>query len=243
MPPRKGHGCSQGGQPAGWDSLAAMGIVAGVSMLVSLVLILFFAPLEKEMGIVQKIFYVHVASAFAAFTAFGLTFICSIAYLVRRSRAYDQVAASSVEVGLVFCTIVLLTGPIWAKAAWGVWWTWDPRLTTTLVLWLIYVGYLLLRASAMRERRRAVAAVYGIIGFIDVPIVFMSIRWWRTIHPVVIELGGIGLSPRMKLVFFITLLAFFLWYLYLLMIRWRVAALEEEIDDLRKRRISEGSIP
>src|SRR5690606_25321239 len=108
------------------------------------------------------------------------------------------VGVAAAEIGIVFCTLVLLTGPLWAKPAWGTWWTWDPRLTTTLVLWLIYVAYIMLRGMLDDPSRRAnISAVFGIVGFIDVPIVFMSIRWWRTIHPTVIEGDGLNLSPEM----------------------------------------------
>jgi heme exporter protein C len=158
-----------------------------------------YAPTEREMGEVQRIFYFHVGAAFSAFAAFFVVFVAGIAYLWTRRVVWDQLAAASVEVGIVFTTIVLTTGPIWAKPIWNTWFPWgDPRVMTTLVLWLIYVAYLILRSSLPEgDRKYKFCAVFGIIGFIDVPIVWMSVRWWRTIHPVVITSEGANLEPRM----------------------------------------------
>jgi len=158
-----------------------------------------FAPTERQMGEVQRIFYFHVGAAADAFLAFFFVFIAGILYLIRRNPVWDQLAAASVEVGVVFTTIVLTTGPIWAKPVWNTWFPWgDPRIMTTLVLWLIYMAYMILRSSLPDgDRRSRICAVFGIIGFIDVPIVWMSIRWWRSIHPVVITSEGANLDPRM----------------------------------------------
>ena len=144
---------------------------------------LFVAPTEQTMGEVQRIFYYHVPSAWVAGVCFFVNFVASIAYILKRSSDADALAAASAEVGVVFCTIVLITGPIWARPVWGIWWTWDARLTTTLVLWLIYVSYLLLRRFAAGPQMQTLAAVLGIFGALDVPIVYMSNRWWRTQHP------------------------------------------------------------
>ena len=134
----------------------------------------FYAPVERIMGIVQKIFYFHVASAWIGFAAFFVTFVASILYLITKKYTFDDIAAASAEIGLAFCTIVILTGPLWAKPAWGKFWTWDPRLTSTLLLWFIYVGYIMLRQFMDESDRRAkFSAAVGIIGFIDVPVVFL----------------------------------------------------------------------
>ena len=182
------------------------------------------------MGAVQKIFYFHVPSAWIAFFAFFVTFICSILVLVNGKKIYDDIASSSAEIGLIFCTIVLITGPIWAKPAWGVWWTWDPRLTTTLILWFIYLGYIMLRKFTDEEDKRAkFSAALGIIGFIDVPIVFLSIRWWRTIHPNVLQKGGGGLHPDMKTALFVSLFAFTMLYFSMLIKRVIITDLETKL--------------
>ncbi|GAB7140853.1 cytochrome c biogenesis protein CcsA [Deferribacterales bacterium RsTz2092] len=186
-----------------------------------------YAPVEARMGVVQKIFYFHVASAWVGFFALFVTFIASIVFLARGSRISDDVANASAEIGFVFCLIVLLTGPIWAKPTWGVWWTWDVRLTTTLVLVFIYAAYLLLRKFIYEpERRGKFCAVVGIIGFVDVPLVFFSIRWWGTIHPNVVQKGGGGLHPDMLTALIVSVLAFTLLYVSLMNKRVRLATLE-----------------
>ncbi|MEC9491234.1 cytochrome c biogenesis protein CcsA [Flexistipes sp.] len=176
-----------------------------------------YAPVENVMGPIQKIFYFHVASAWISFFAFFVTFICSFFVLFTNRYIFDDIASGSAEIGIIFCTIVLITGPIWAKPIWGTWWTWDPRLTTTLILWFIYVGYLMLRKFLDEEDKRAkFSAALGIIGFIDVPIVFFSIRWWRTIHPNVLQKGGGGLAPEMLTALFVSIFAFTLLYIMMM---------------------------
>lgn len=189
----------------------------------------FYAPLEIKMGAIQKIFYFHVASAWVGFFAMFITFIASVVFLVKRSRMADDIAASSAGIGLLFCTIVLTTGPLWAKPTWGAYWSWDPRLTTTLILWFIYAGYLFLRKFVDEPERRGVyCAVLGIIGFFDVPIVFFSIRWWRTMHPNVLQSGGGGLHPQMLTALLISVFAFTLLYVSLMNKSVRLARLERE---------------
>jgi heme exporter protein C len=179
-----------------------------VMMLLALYTIFIYAPVEKTMGVIQKIFYIHVPTAFLAYMAFFITFIASILYLYRKDSIWDTVAHCAVETGVIFCTIVLITGSIWAKPIWNVWWTWDPRLTTTLILWFTYVAYLMLGRVVKENQRANLAAVFGIIGFINVPITFFSIRLWRTIHPVVITGSGFNMSWPMKFSLIITLIAF-----------------------------------
>ena len=160
----------------------ALVVVAAV-MVATMYFIFMFAPTERESGHVQRIMYIHVPMAWLAFLAFFIVFFGSVMYLWKRREKWDDLASSAAELGIIFTTLVLITGPIWAKPTWGVWWTWDARLTSTLVLWLIYVGYLMLRAySANRSQGARFSAVLGIVGFIDVPIVYFAVDWWRTQH-------------------------------------------------------------
>jgi heme exporter protein C len=204
-------------------------------MLLSLFLIFMWVPTEATMGIVQRIFYFHVPSAWLAFLAFFITFLGSVLLLWRGERKWDDLACSSAEIGVLFTSLTLISGPIWAKAVWGVWWVWDPRLTTTLVLWLIYLAYLLIRAYAPAPQAPRFAAVVGIIGFIDVPIVFMAIRWWRTLHPQPVIGGGGELAPEMKLTLIVSLIAFTLLYVCLLNLRLGLRRAEETLLALKGR--------
>jgi heme exporter protein C len=205
-----------------------------VLMLLALYTIFIYAPVEKTMGVIQKIFYIHVPSAFLAYLAFFITFIASIIYLYRRDPKWDTVAHCAVETGVIFCTIVLITGPIWARPIWNVWWTWDPRLTTTLILWFTYVAYLMLRRSVKENRRANLAAVFGIIGFINVPLTFFSIRLWRTIHPVVITSRGLNMSGPMKFSLIITFIAFCFLFFALLISRIRLERLKMNIEEIKE---------
>jgi len=158
------------------------------------------APTEQTMGEIQRIFYYHVPSAWVAFLCFFANFGASIWYLATKCEKSDAVAVATAEVGVVFNTVVLVTGPLWAKPVWGIWWTWDARLTSTFIMWLIYISYLLLRKfSTANEQTPKLAAALAIFGFVDVPIVYMSIRWWRTQHPSPVIGGGenSGLDPHM----------------------------------------------
>ena len=158
---------------------------------------LIVAPTEQTMGNVQRIFYYHVPSAWTAFLLFAINFVASTLYLINRSEKADILALVSAEVGVVFCTVVLITGPIWARPVWGIWWTWDLRLTLTLVLWLIYVSYLLLRRFSTGGKTPTIAAVVAIFGALDVPLVYFSIWFFRTQHPSPVIGGGGSLDPRM----------------------------------------------
>jgi len=147
-------------------------------------MVAFYAPVEATMGVVQKIFYVHLPSALNTFAAFAVVFVAGIGYLSQRRAWWDDLAASAARAGLVFCSVTLLTGMVWARAAWGTWWTWSPRLTFTLLLWLLYVVYVIVRASIDSDQRRAVvSAAYGIVAFLDVPLVYVSARLLPDIHP------------------------------------------------------------
>lgn len=188
-------------------------------MITALYLIFIWSPVERQMGIVQKIFYFHVASAWNAFLAFFVVFLCSIAFLMTRKRVYDLTAKVSAEIGVLFTTIVLTTGPIWGRSAWNTWWTWEPRLTTTLILWFIYFAYLMIRQmEGAWEKKARLAAVFGIIGFANVPIVYMSIRWWNSkLHPIVFGEGasgkGGGIEPTMLMTLLFSVFTMTLIYL------------------------------
>lgn len=200
-----------------------------INLAVALYMALFYAPREATMGDAQRIFYFHVPSAWVGFLAFFVVFCASVMYLWKRERKWDALATASAEIGTVFTTLVLLTGPLWAKAAWGTYWTWDARLTTTMVLWLVYIGYLKLRDTLDEGRRARVAAVVGIIGFIDVPIIYFSVTWWRTMHPTLVVNDSGGLAPEMKTTLFVALASFTLLYVLLMLVRTR---LEQKRDEL-----------
>ena len=171
---------------------------------------LFIAPDESTMHAIQRIFYFHAPSGMVALIAFTICFIANFGYLASRKPKWDWLAVSAAEVGVAFNTVVLITGPIWAKPAWGIWWAWDARLTSTLVLWLLYISFLLLRdLIADPDRRSMFSAIYGIFLFLDVPLVYFSIRIWRTQHPQPVLLGGqgSGLDPTMRKVFYLCWLA------------------------------------
>jgi heme exporter protein C len=191
---------------------------------------IYVAPTDAMQGEIFRILFYHVPAASVAFLFFAISLLGSIGYLTwRRSRpAWAQVAdawaLSGAEVGVVFCTVVLTTGPLWARRAWGIWWTWDARLTTTLVLWLIYVSYLLLRRFAAGPQMQTLAAVLGIFGALDVPIVYMSNRWWRTQHPAPVFGGGEGSGMDKSMVepLLWNMLAWFCWGLLILFLRYHV---------------------
>ncbi len=206
-------------------------------MVLSLYGTFLYAPTESEMGEVQRIFYFHVGAAWNAFLAFLVVFLAGIVYLTTGKRRWDHLAAASAEVGVIFTTIVLCTGPIWAKPVWNTWWPWgDPRVMTTLVLWLIYVSYLILRNSLPDgEKKYRYCAVFGVIGFLDVPIVWFSIRLWRTIHPVVITKSGAQLAPEMFQVLMVSVATFTLFYVLLLMLRMALRLNSSVTDELTQQ--------
>lgn len=198
------------------------------------------APKEASMAMlepIQRIFYIHLPSAFISFLGFFAVFVASVAYLTTRRLQWDWLAASAAEVGVVFCAVVLITGPLWAKPVWNVWWTWDARLTTTLILFLIYVGYLMLRQYVTDSHRRALlAAVVGILGFVDVPIVYMANRWWRTNHPEPVIAGGegSGLDPRMWVGVLSVFGGLLLLASLLVLQRYRLEAMRSELIELER---------
>ena len=212
-----------------------LAIVTALLLSFALYEALIIAPTEQTMGNVQRIFYYHVPSAWTAFLLFFVNFLASVWYFIQRGKPNaqmqaDALALSSAELGVVFTAIVLVTGPLWARPVWGIWWTWDARLTTTLVLFLLYTSYLLLRRYSTSEQTGTLAAVMGIFAFLDVPIVYMSIRWWRTQHPQPVIAGGAGsgLDPRMWHAVLWNWLAFSCFATLVLIARYTLARAEQQ---------------
>jgi heme exporter protein C len=197
----------------------------------------YIAPTERTMGVIQRIFYFHAATAWAGEMVFFVCFVANLLYVWKRDQRYDWLGVTCAEVGLACITIVLITGPIWAHPVWGIWWTWDARLTSTFVLWLLYVSYLLLRSLIEEPGRRALlSALFGIFAFLDVPLVFFSIRWWRTQHPAPVIMGGqgSGLDPTMSKVFFFNVLAMHIFCLFLIVERYLLEKLRHDVDVLQR---------
>ncbi len=191
------------------------------------------APTEQTMGEVQRIFYYHVPSAVTAFTLFLVNFVLSIIYLARRSPKVDALAVSTAEVGVVFCTVVLVTGPLWARPVWGIWWTWDARLTSTLLLWLIYVSYLILRRYSTSGQTPVIAAVLAVFGFLDGPFVYMANRLFRTQHPQPVYFGGpgSGADPRMTFALLLNMAAFFAFAALVVWLRFRLERVRQDFEE------------
>jgi len=212
--------------------------LAMLSMAAALYAGLLYAPTERIQGHVQRIFYFHVPLAWASYLAFFVVLIASCAYLIRRAPFWDALARSSAEVGLLYTTLMLISGSLWARPIWGTWWSWDARLTTTLLLWFIYVGYLMLRSSVQDEEKGArYAAVIGIIGAIDIPIIHQSVVWWRSLHPesVVLASGGPAMPTSMFIALMISLAAFTVLYVVLVTFRLRLELLRLDIRAMRRR--------
>lgn len=207
-----------------------------VAVLIALGMAFLYAPREMTMGEVQRIFYFHVASAWVGFFAFFVTFLAGIGYLVRGERRWDILALSSVEIGLTFIAMTVITGSLWARPTWGTYWTWEPRLTISAVQLLIYIAYSMLRASIdSPERRARFAAVYGIVAFVTVPLSWFAIRWWRTVHPDILTSGeGMAITSPMVHTLLTSLAAFTLLYATILRQRMR---LERAADALARLRL------
>lgn len=239
-----------------------LGLLALLSGGVTLWAIFVYAPTEQVMGTVQRIFYIHAPSAWVAYLAFFVVFLSSLAYLLHpvrgfliswlmrlspaardalrpwlQGRPWDRLAHSAAEIGVLFTSLALITGSLWGRQAWGTWWEWgDARLVTTLILWFIYVGYLMLRAYVDDPQRRArFAAVLGIVGFVDVPIVHLSVTWWRTLHPLatVVRLQGPDLPSEMLRTLMLSMFAFTLLYFYLLLHRYRLERMRDEVQEIK----------
>lgn len=208
-------------------------VVSFALMIASLFLVFVYVPTEASMGVVQRIFYWHVPMAWISFLAYFVVFVGSIVYLAKRDNRWDRIASSSAEVGVVFTALALMAGSLWARPIWGVWWTWDPRLTSTLVLWLIYLAYLLLRAYVSNKEQGArFGAVIGIIGFIDVPIVALAITLFPTEHPAPVIFTG-GLVGTMLLTLIVSIIAFTAVFFLLLSQKTALKNMQSELSQLR----------
>jgi heme exporter protein C len=219
-------------KPASGLPLLAVGLVA-----VALGLAFFYAPTEAVQGDIQRLFYIHAPTAWVMYLAFIIVAAASVMVLARRDdwERWDRIAVSAAEVGLLFITLVLAVGPIWGHRVWGTWWVWDARLTSTLILWLIYAGYLIFRAtSAPGERRARLSAVIGLVGALDIPVVHFAVYWWRTQHPVptVLRTGGPELPGTMLLTLMVSLAAFTVLFAALLVMRLRIEEARQRIDEL-----------
>ena len=221
-----------GGEARGFGlrlQVALVGVTA-IMLLAGVYMSLFYAPSDRVQGQAQRIFYFHVPLAWTAYLAFFMVLVGSVGYLWKRQVRWDTLASASAEVGLVLTTLVLVTGSLWGKTIWGTWWSWDPRLTATLVLWFIYLGYGMVRQfTTQPERARRTSAVLGILGFIDVPIVHQSVVWWRSLHPepIVLNANGPQLPGAMLAALMVNLLAFTLLYACLLAMRIKLANVEQ----------------
>jgi heme exporter protein C len=216
-----------------FDTLLVVILVPG--MILALYMAFLGAPRERTMGDLQRIFYFHAPSGIVGLIAFAVNFFASVAFLIKKDRKWDGLAVAAAEMGVVFLTILLVTGPLWAKPIWLVWWTWSPRLTSSLILWLLYIAYLLIRNYVPDPERRAMmSAVFGVVAFVDAPIVWFSIRWWRDIHPSpMLETGG--LSPSMRPAFYICALVFNILMIYLIRRRYFLEMARHDIERLERR--------
>ncbi|HQK22265.1 MAG TPA: cytochrome c biogenesis protein [Candidatus Latescibacteria bacterium] len=213
-------------------------ILAAVGFPISLYLIFVATPLDAELGFTQKIFYFHVPCAWITYLAFFVGSGSGVAYLLRRSRRWDHLAHASIEVGTVFTTLVLVTGPLWARPAWGAYWVWDARLTTTFVLWLIEIAYLLLREFVEEPEKAArFCAVLGLLGALDVPVIHFSVVLWRGLHPEAVVLSQRGFASGLPADFLVALVVslatFTVLFGVMLSLRYRVLRATEQVDYLR----------
>ncbi|NLE47115.1 MAG: cytochrome c biogenesis protein CcsA [Sandaracinaceae bacterium] len=211
-------------------------LLSSALLLTSLYMVFFVAPVEVQMGIVQKIFYFHVPSAFAMYLGWGVTAAATLIYLARRPKWADALAVAAAEVGMLFCALVLITGPLWARKAWGVYWTWDPRLTSTLAAGMIYLSYLSLRSfGEAGEAEKLFASALALFGIPILFIVHYSVEKWRGAHPTVIREGGGGLAPEMVPPFLISIGALVVLAIVLIYTRYRLERRRQEVDELYAR--------
>jgi heme exporter protein C len=224
--------------------LIILDVLAVLALAAAFYLVMFYAPVEVEMGMVQKVFYFHVASGWTGMLGFLVATISAICYLQSNNIKWDVAGLAGVEIGMVFMLLCIVSGSIWARPIWNTWWTWDPRLTTALVMELVYAAYLLLRGGVDETLRRAkYAAVYAIVGFVSVPMTFLSIRIFRTIHPVIVggsesaAAGSFAMTGRMQFAFFFSLFAFSVLFAAFYWHRLRLGKLKKDLED-RKMELS-----
>jgi len=223
---------------SGFDrAFLAVWAVTTVLMSVAIYLVFIYAPEERVMGAAQRIFYFHVPIAMMTFLSVFVLLAASVGYLWTRKTGWDHLSRAATETGLVFCSLVLITGPIWAKPAWGVWWTWEARLTTTMLLWLLLVGCLMVRSYAEnRDLGARLAAIVGIVAAIDVPIIYKAVDWWRGQHPILFKPGAKEpLAPEMATTFVTSIVVFLLFFSLLIAVRYRLATVEERTTLVMER--------
>lgn len=221
----------------------ALGLLTVIVLTVGIYMAFAYAPTDRVQGHAQRIFYVHVPMAWLAYLAFTVIFIGSVGYLWKRSMVMDRLARASAELGFLFTTLVLITGSLWGRPIWNSWWEWDARLTTTLILWFIYLGYFMLRAYAGDPERGArYSAILGVIGAVDVPIIHQSVTWWRTLHPepIVLRSSGPSLPDSMLATLLVCFLGFTLLYAYLMVVKYRVELVRDTLDERELTRLLEA---
>ena len=221
-------------------STKIIAVITALLIFISLYLVFGYAQIESTMLEVQKIFYYHVSAALTVYLAFGINCLFSIKYLIQRKSNDDLLAAAAAEIGLIFCTIVLLSGPIWARYAWNTWWNWEPRLTSTLVLWLMYIGYFILRSALEADKQKLYSAVLGVIAFVDVPIVHFATKFWKSeAHP---ERGAkFDIAPSMLYTFLVVLAACILLFTLLLIVRYRMQTTQARYEMIQQKHLGEAS--
>jgi heme exporter protein C len=217
-----------------------LGLLAAFGLLIGLYIGFVYAPPDAVQGEVQRIMYLHVPLILVSYLAFFVVFVMSILYLLRRQERHDAIAHSSAEIGVLFTALAIAAGSIWGRPTWGTWWTWDARLTTTTILLLIFIGYLMLRTLVDDPSRGATfSAVLGIFGFLDIPIIHMSVVWWRTLHqpPSVLRPGPSTVAPDMQVALYTNLAAFVVLYGYFLVKRLRLEEARCELNRLRMEEV------
>ncbi len=220
-------------------------------VIVDLYLALIWSPPEKTMGNLIRIMYFHVSSVWIAYVAFGVTLVLGIVCLIRPSLRLDKLAACSAEIGILYTTLTLVTGMLWAKPVWNTWWTWDPRLTTTLMLWLLYVAYFLLRALLTDDFRRIrVTSIWSLIAFADIPVIHFAVEWWKSIHPQVIDETGVFMPSSMLFTLLFSFFTFLCLYILLLILRYeqsrmqtRIRELGDKVDSILNLKSPEKDVP
>ena len=217
--------------------LAGLWLLVTAGMGIAIWLVFRYAPEEQVMGAAQKIFYFHVPAAIVTFVSVFLLLGAGVGYLWTRDRRWDHLARGATEAGFLFCTLVLTTGPLWAKPAWGVWWTWEAKITTTLILWLLLAACLLVRSYATNPDLGArLAAIVGIVAAVDVPIIHKATVWWRGQHPILFEPGkGDALTPEMLITFQVCIAVFFALFALIIGLRYKLAHFEDRVDQLLER--------
>ena len=208
-------------------------------MLVTIYMVFMWVPTEQNLGVSQRIFYVHVPLGWIGMVSIFVVGIASVIHLLTKKNLWDAIAYSAAELGIIFATLILITGAVWAKPVWGVWWSWDPKLTTTLILWFVYVGYLMVRSFSPRgSQGRRYASVVALLGAIDAPIIYLASIWWRTAHPN-LNIGPLAesdsdLDSKMYITFFVSLITFTIFYVYVMLERIQMRKCEDDLDEVHQ---------